>query len=87
MGYHTRFGTQITDFWPDDTDTRIYIDGNFGGERLAEILEKIQEKWPGVSAENIRIIPEKIQTRCIGYDLYDATDWTDFIIIERIEGA
>lgn len=87
MGYYKRFGTDITDFTPDDTDTLIHLDGEWGGQSLAEILEKIQEKWPGASAENIRISSQKIQTRCIGYDLHDPMDWTNYIIIERIGGA
>jgi hypothetical protein len=65
----------------------MYINGTFGGETLAEILARIEEKWPGASAENIHISSEHIHTNCLGYDLYDAGDYTQFILIERTGGA
>ena len=90
MGHGTRrgsFGHTIPTFWPDDTDTEIYIRTDCGQPTVAELLEKIQDKWPGTSAENITIDSQKIHTDCLGYDLYDAGDYTDFIIITRIGGA
>lgn len=82
MGYTTRPGTSITDFWPDDTDTRIYIATDGGSLPLADLLAKAKEKWPGATLENTEISCEKIHTHCIYYDLYDAGDYTDFLIIQ-----
>jgi hypothetical protein len=85
MGYSTRSGS-IRTYWPDDTDTEMYLDA----EQIwtqAEIQARIDEKWPGASAENIVIDSRKIQTDCLGYDLYDPGDYTDFIIIRRLPGA
>lgn len=87
MGYTYRGekpGHQIKDFWPDDTDTTMYIAGD---ETLENLLADIADKWPGASASNITISSEKIQTRCIGYDLYDPVDYTDFLVITRAPGA
>ena len=87
MGYGYRsggIGGDIKTFWPDDTDTEMYLTVC---NTLAEIQEKINEKWPGASAENIVIDSEKIHTDCLGYDLYDSGDYTDFIIIRRLPGA
>lgn len=87
MGYTTRPGTQIRDYWPDNTDTKIYIHCDTAAPTLAEILQEIEEKWPGSSAENIRISAEKIHTHCLGYDLYDPMDYTNFLVIEKETGA
>jgi len=86
MGYGIRSGT-IRTFWPDDTETKIHIQSDFSSITLAELLEKIEDNWPGASAENIKISVEKIHTDCLGYDLYDPSDYTDFIIIERVPGG
>jgi hypothetical protein len=91
MGYGTRPGTlghTIRTFWPDDTDTTMYIQtSDCAAPTLAELLDKIQDKWSGTSAENITIGAEKIHTDCLGYDLYDANDYTQFLIITKTGGA
>lgn len=87
MGYTTRPGTQIQDFWPDDTDTVMHIQCDSMPPTLAELMDKINEKWPGSSMENITIEARKIHTYCLGYDLYDPMDYTNFIIITKHEGA
>lgn len=86
MGYTTRRGTEITDFSPDDTDTTMYLDSSIP-KSLEEILAAINEKWPGASPSNIEIGAEKIHTHCIGYDLYDPGDYTNFLVITRLTGA
>lgn len=89
MGYGTRggqLGHTIRTFWPDDTDTEMYLDASHS-TTLAELMEKIDEKWPGASMTNITITAEEIHTDCLGYDLYDAGDYTRFIIITRHAGA
>ena len=90
MGYGIRsggIGGSIRTFWPDDTDTTMYIQADILPPTLAELLDQIQDRWPGTSAENITITPEKIHTDCLGYDLYDAGDYTDFILITKTNGA
>jgi hypothetical protein len=85
MGYSyrpNRLGGDIQRYWPDDTDTEIYIDSSLGTS-LDAILELILEKWPNISLNDIIIESEYIHTDCIGYDLYDAGDWTNFILIRR----
>lgn len=83
MGYSTRFGTEITDFWPDDSDDTLYIASSFG-PTLAEILQQAKDKWPDATIENIEITSEKIHTHCIYYDLYDSGDYTDFLVLKKI---
>ena len=79
MGYSYRNNGQIKDFWPDDDANTMYrLSGN---DSLQEIIELAQEKWPGSSLEDITVSAEKIHTSCLTYDLYDPSDYTDFVII------
>jgi len=80
MGYKKRPGTEITDFSPDDTETVMYLHSS-NGHSLAELLILAKIKWPDATLENIEITSEKIHTHCIYYDLYDAGDYTDFIVL------
>lgn len=85
MGYGTRkgkFGGEIQTFWPDDDENRMYIECD-KSPTLGDLLFKAQEKWPGVPIANIQITGEKIHTDCLSYDLYDAGDYTDFIILTK----
>jgi hypothetical protein len=85
MGYGTRPGTlghTIRTFWPDDTETEMFIDASHSTSML-ELINRIEEKWPDAKLHDITISSEKIHTDCLGYDLYDPGDYTDFIIITR----
>lgn len=81
MGYYTRNGG-IRCFDPDDTDTEMYLLPN--NLSLEDIIEKTNEKWPGAKFSDIEITSKKIHTDCLGYDLYDPSDWTDYLIITYI---
>lgn len=81
MGYTKR--GEITDFWPDDTEDKIYILDI--GESLATLIEHAKDKWPNTSLGKISIGAEKIHTNCIGYDLYDSSDYTMFLTMELIK--
>lgn len=79
MGRTTRPGTEITDFYPDDTDTEFYIDTCWS-PTLADVLDKAREKWGAdVKLEQLHVEAEYIHTSCIGYDLYDPSDYTNFL--------
>lgn len=82
MGYSERKhpGGSIKSFEPDETDDAFYIALS---ENLHVIMERICTKWPGISLEDIRIEAEYINTDCIGYDLHDPSDWTNYLKIER----
>lgn len=76
MGY-TKEGS-IDNFWPDDTETTMYLAYE---TNLAEIFEIAKRKWPEATLESLEISAEKIHTSCIYYDLYDGGDWTNFLVI------
>lgn len=77
---HYNIGT-IRYFQPDDTDTCMYIEANYQEHSLESILEKAKAKWPDASLSNLSIGAEHIHTDCLGYDLYDASDYRTFITV------
>ena len=82
MGYSQR--GQITDFTPDNDANTLYIYAN-DGDTLAELLERAKAHFgQDISLEELNIRAEKIHTRCIYYDLHDASDWDNYIVIERV---
>lgn len=70
----------IRHFRPDDSETTFYVMEDMG---LEELLERIKKKWGDVPAGKIRITAEYLHTDCLGYDLYDAFDWTRYLKIEK----
>lgn len=85
MGYTTRKhrGGETRHFWPDDTDTVLYIDGSASME---EIMTRCREKWGDeclLAAGSIDIAAEFIHTDCLGYDKMDWGDYTKFLCITK----
>lgn len=81
MGYSTRLGTTITDFWPDETNNRFYIVEGIN-DSLQDIIDRVKEKWgDSIDLSNITIGAEHIHTHCLGYDCYDPSDYTDFVVV------
>lgn len=86
MGYSTRpdgpsrldgGGGLIKTFTPDDTDDTIYLIA----PSLSDMLDAIEAKWGFVNTDDIEISAENIHTDCIGYDLYDPSDYTDYTVV------
>jgi len=81
MGYTTRPNTSIRDFWPDDTESTIYVDAS-QAPTLNDLLAQAQEKWgEDIELSDVRITAEHIHTRCLGYDLHDPSDYDDFVVL------
>lgn len=75
----------ISCFRPDDTETEFYLDSNYTKVNLGDILELAYEKWgESIDINDINIAAEYIHTECLGYDLYDAGDYTRYLRIEYI---
>ncbi len=86
MGYGTRpgvLGHTIRTFWPDDTETEMYIEASTP-VNLGELTAKIDEKWPGLDLSDCTIYSEHVHTDCLGYDIYDQNDYTDFLVITKV---
>jgi len=87
MGKTTRKGTEIVDFWPDDTETEFWIETGYYVEQLdlAGLLAKAKERWPDAKPEDVRITAHWIHTQCLYYDRYDPSDYTNFLRLEWIK--
>jgi hypothetical protein len=81
MGYGSRNNGQIKTYWPDDGEDRFYIAYDAS---LLEILNRASEKWGEINLDKIRIEAEHIQTDCLSYDRYDSGDYTNFLIIYKV---
>lgn len=80
MGYTTK--GSITNFWPDNTDSRIYLEA-YMNPSIPDIVFMAREKWgESINLEDITISSEYIHTNCLGYDGFDCSDWTNFLVIE-----
>jgi hypothetical protein len=83
MGYSYRFGTQIQTFWPDDDEKTLYFSSD-SYLTVSDMLEQARDHWgQDVKLEDINIGAEHIHTDCLGYDRYDAGDYTNFIVLTR----
>ena len=78
MGHH-KVGS-IEYFHPDDDENTIYIPDNV---KLDELVDIVEQKWPGIDLSTITIESDYIHTSCLTYDLYDPSDYTKFIVVRR----
>lgn len=67
-------------FWPENTEDKLYFPYE---TNLQSLLDSVKQAWPDVSLDDISIESEHIHTDCIGYDLYDSTDYTNFVVVTR----
>lgn len=70
--------------YPKDDEETIYIESEFSTTPLSELLEKIKEKWGEVDFSKIHIYSEHRHVEHIGYDRYDPSDYTNYIVITRL---
>lgn len=79
MGYY--YEGSIKKFWPDDTEDELYL---AHGATLMEIMQKVEEKWPGVEFQKISVDAEYIHTDyCFTYGRYDPGDYIPFVVVRR----
>ena len=69
--------------YPADDEKTIYLADN-GGISLKQIHEAIEEKWPGANLALVEISAEHRHVTCLTYDLYDPTDYQNYIVINKI---
>lgn len=73
----------ITNFWPDNTLSEMYILGS-DGYSLKDILDKAKEHFGECNLDELEITAEHIHTDCLYYDRYDSSDYTNFLKITKI---
>lgn len=73
----------IKDYWPDNDENTLYLSGSC---TLSDVLNAAKEHFGDRYDEDfITIEAEHIHTSCLTYDLYDPSDFTDFIIVSLDE--
>ena len=82
MGYYkTGF---VTNFIPDNDSATLYIFAENETFDFNYITDLVQNYFGDESTlDQFTIGAEKIQTRCIGFDMYDPDDYDNFIVICR----
>lgn len=91
MGYYTRpntYGGVIQCFEPDNDEKTLYIEAQYSGISLMDLIQKISDHFGPESisllqAQDFTIEVENIHTDCLYYDLYDSNDYTDYIKITK----
>lgn len=75
----------IRNFTPDNTSDTLYIEaGVYMTLTLGDILDKVRAHFgDDINFDDLTINAEHIHTRCLGYDLYDPSDYDEFIVITK----
>lgn len=76
-----KFERKGNDNIPVETENDMWINTSHAGFSLADILEKAKEKWPDVSLEDISIESVNHHEYAVGYDLYDSSDYVQYIYL------
>lgn len=72
--------------YPENTETSLYINCGIGSYPFdfLYMMDSIKSHFgEEISLEELDITAEHINTRCIGYDLYDSSDYDNYIVITR----
>ncbi len=72
--------TDPKSYWPENTEDTLYFPYE---TNLQSLLDSIKKVWPEVSLDDVTIEAQHIHTDHIGYDLYDSTDYNDFVVVTR----
>lgn len=77
----------MSDYTPHNDDAVLHIScGAYGmfGHSLAELIEMAQAHFGAdIDLNDFQITAEHIHTDHIGYDLYDSSDYTNYLVISR----
>jgi hypothetical protein len=77
--YRATDGTKS--FTPDDTPQRLHLNANISPS-VAEIVGLAQNHFgEDVDLDCVSIEAKHIQTSCLGHDVYDPSDYTDFFVL------
>mgnify|MGYP006951382221 CR=1 FL=1 len=82
MGYFTHVDNTQS-YRPDNDENTLYIE-SVGLASFAELCERIKDHFGDYPLHLLDIRAEHIHTDCVGYDLYDRGDYTDYIVIEKL---
>lgn len=72
----------IACFWPDNTDTTLWVEATYSAMSLSDLLDRAKDHFGDFDPDKLLITPEHIHTSCLYYDAHDPMDWTHFIKLE-----
>ena len=78
MGFYTN-ASGIACFEPDNTETTVYLPYSTDLESLLDVAK--ESFGYDVDIATIMVSTEQIHTSCIGYDMYDSSDWTTYTVL------
>lgn len=74
---------EIYDDYPENDENTLYLLSN-RKMNFSDVLSNIEDHFGRcVDFSELEIESAKLHTRCVTYDLYDPTDWDEYIIISR----
>lgn len=84
MGFYNN-SSNIKCFEPDNDENNLYIPaGSFDATlSMQDILDDIKNHFGDISLDSLTISAEHIHAKCIGYDMYDPWDYTEFLHISK----
>ena len=73
-------------YWPENTQDTLYLD-SCGPITLEYILMASRRHFmnQNLTMEDIEVSIEHIHTSCVGYDLYESSDYTNFFVITLVK--
>ena len=80
---HYRNNSGIECFEPDNDEKTLWIEADYR-TGLREIFDAIRNHFgDDIDFSEISITAEHIHTRCLGYDRYDGSDYTNYLKITK----
>lgn len=58
--------------------TEISVAGDIS---LQDLFLIVKDHWPRATMDDISMCPEHRHVRCLDYDLYDSSDYEDYIVL------
>lgn len=68
--------------WPEDTDNEMYLSWEYTESTLEDLIERAQEKWPGISFSDLSVSVTHLKTDGCAC-CFNRNDYTAFIIVSK----
>ena len=71
-------------YTPENDKNTLYINSNYISIGFEELQQCIENHFGAeINMADLSIEAEYIHTECLGYDLYDPSDYTRFLVIRK----
>jgi hypothetical protein len=76
---------EIYDDYPESDENTLYIPTNSMSVTLDALMSLAKDHFGhDVDFSSLEVEGHELHTRCVTYDLYDPSDWDDYIIVSRV---